>query len=150
MADCDFSFVGPASVIASFRLAIAAFTGPSEAAWQGFERLLRHALAEWESRPRHRDPVFERDKWRCRVGPCSRRRDLHDHHRRFRSRGGSNEQSNRTSSCWVHHNLIHAGFIRGYGCAPDGLVWELGVRPGRPPLLVLEGDRYVTRKVSGS
>ena len=28
--------------------------------------------------------------------------------------------------------------------APGGITWELGVRPGRPAPLRLEGDRYAT------
>ena len=34
--------------------------------------------------------------------------------------------------------------------APDRIAWELGVRPGRPPLLPLAGDRYVTTAMTES
>ena len=67
------------------------------------ERLLRHVIAHWESAPRHPDPVFARDGWRCTVPACSSRRNLHDHHIRFRSRGGDNARDNRTTVCAAHH-----------------------------------------------
>ena len=156
VADREVTFFAPASVVGLFRDAVAAFTprgepagpaGPAELAkpaWKGLERLLEHACQEWMSQPRHRDPVFERDGWRCAVPACSSRRNLHDHHRQFRSRGGTNERSNRVTTCaWHHLRGIHGGLVRVDGLAPDGLLWELGLRPGRDPLLVFEGDRYV-------
>ncbi len=39
-----------------------AFTGPAEPVWRGFEHLLEHVNTEWESQPRHRDPIFARDR----------------------------------------------------------------------------------------
>src|SRR5881409_2577129 len=55
-------------------------------------------------------------------------------------------ENNRVTVCAGHHlHGIHAGRIRAWGAAPDRITWELGVRPGRPPLLRLEGDRYVAR-----
>ena len=74
---------------------------------------------------------------------CTARRNLHDHHILFRSRGGGNDRDNRVTVCAAHHlHGIHAGRVRAWGAAPDGITWELGVRTGRQPLLRLEGDRY--------
>jgi hypothetical protein len=79
------------------------------------------------------------------VPVCSSRRNLHDHHVEFRSRGGGNERDNRVATCASHHLYgIHRGIVRAGGRAPDDLVWELGVRPGRAPLLVLHGERYAS------
>jgi hypothetical protein len=40
----------------------------------------------------------------------------------------------------THLRGIHAGYVRAWGTAPDEITWELGVRPGREPLLRLKGD----------
>ena len=112
---------------------------------EGLERLLEHVKAQWEAMPRHRDPIFERDGWRCVVPACTSRKNLHDHHREFRSRGGGDGQENRLSVCaWHHLRGIHQNRVRVTGSAPDRLRWEIGVRAQREPLIRLEGDRYVT------
>ncbi len=103
-----------------------------------FAALLEHALATWTlrdpSRPRP-DPVFERDGYRCAVPGCTSRMSLHDHHVVFRSRQGSNELANRLGICAFHHQrCLHAGRLRIRGLAPDRLLFELGIRPGQPPL----------------
>ena len=132
--------------MALFRTAILAFTDRPDWYWIGCERLLGHVQAEWTAQPRHRDPVFERDRWRCAVPACTSRRNLHDHHILFRSRGGDNARDNRVAVCAAHHlHGIHAGRVRAWGTAPDGITWELGTRPRRPALLRLEGDRYAAR-----
>ena len=65
----------------------------------------------------------------------SSRRSLHDHHVTFRSAGGSDDPGNRITLCAFHHlRCVHAGRMRVRGHAPDGLVFELGLRPGAPPL----------------
>jgi hypothetical protein len=68
----------------------------------------------------------------------------------FRSRGGGNAQSNRITVCAAHHlHGIHAGAIRAWGEAPDGITWELGVRDGRPPLMrFATGEVYESIDVS--
>ena len=66
-ADAELRFSGPASVVSLFRAAVAGLKRPAEPPWRGLERLLRHAKREWESQPRHRAPIFERDGWRCVV-----------------------------------------------------------------------------------
>ncbi len=99
--------------------------------------MLRRVVADWEAEPRHRDPVFARDGWRCTVPACSGRRNLHDHHLRFRSRGGGNERENRVTVCAAHHlHGIHTGVIRAWGVAPHAVRWEL-------PLESYVGDRLV-------
>ncbi len=138
------TFFGPASVVALFRAGVRSFTDRGEPPWKGLERLLLHAITEWESQPRHRDPIFFREGWRCGVPGCTSRRSLEDHHIEFRSRGGGNEQWNRVAACtWHHHQSIHRYVVRASGRAPDDVVWELGLRPGRAPLLRLHGERYL-------
>jgi hypothetical protein len=103
-----------------------------------FGALLDHALLAWTLRApgaRRPDPVIERDGYRCAVPGCSSRRSLHDHHVTFRSAGGTDAPENRVTLCAFHHQrCLHAGLLRVRGRAPDQLVFELGVRPGAPPL----------------
>jgi hypothetical protein len=47
-----------------------------------------------------------------------------------------------TLCAWHHLRGVHAGRIRAEGEAPDALIWEIGVRPGRRPLIRLDGTRY--------
>jgi len=144
--DAEVAFSAPVSVVALFRTAILAFTASSHGSLiEGLEALLLHAQSEWARQPRHRDPVFARDGWRCAVPVCTARRELHDHHVVFRSRGGGNGRENRVTLCaWHHLRGVHAGRVRAEGEAPDGITWEIGVRPGRRALLRLVGERYAT------
>jgi len=76
------------------------------------------------------------------VPGCSSRRNLHDHHLQFRSRGGGNARENRVAVCVAHHlHGIHEGVVRASGSAPRDVRWELGVRSYGPPLLAFIGDR---------
>jgi hypothetical protein len=99
--------------------------------------MLDHVFEVWgrgRPVPKHHQ-IFERDGWRCTVPGCSSFRNLHDHHIRFRSAGGSNEPSNRTTLCAFHHlRGVHAGRVRCSGSAPDRLRFELGVREGQRSL----------------
>jgi hypothetical protein len=80
--------------------------------------------------------VFARDGWRCTVPGCTSYRNLHDHHVRFRSAGGSDALANRTTLCaWHHLRGVHRGRVRCTGSAPDRLRFELGLRPGHAPLV---------------
>lgn len=136
IADAEIRFVGPTSVVALFRDALDVCDVPGLPRWRALERLLTRVIADWEAEPSHRDPVFGRDGWRCTVPGCSSRRNLHDHHVRFRSHRGDNRRSNRTTVCAAHHlHGIHGGTIRVSGAAP-ALRWEL-------PLFSCIGDRYV-------
>jgi len=125
-------FRGPASVIDLFYDLLRSYADPDdpwEPAWKALERLLLHVKAEWTALPRHRNPVHERDGWRCRVPACSSRRNLQEHHVLYRSRGGSNERGNRISICaWHHLRGIHAGRIRARGDAESGIQWQLGTK----------------------
>jgi hypothetical protein len=141
--DAEIIFTAPAEVVALLRTAILAFAHPRDSLVGGLEALLHHVRAEWERQPRHRDPVFARDGWRCAVPVCTVRRHLHDHHLVFRSRGGGNARANRVTLCaWHHLRGVHAGRVRADGEAPDAVRWEIGVRAGHRPLLRLLGDRY--------
>lgn len=144
VCDTEIVLAAPATVVALLRDTMDVFGDAHEPRWVAFERILRHAIVYWESLPPHRDPVFARDGWRCTVPACSSRRNLHDHHVRYRSRGGDNARDNRTTVCAAHHlHGIHDGTIRAWGTAPDDLHWELGVRNGAPPLLRYVGDTLV-------
>ncbi len=61
----------------------------------------------------------------------------------FRSAGGGDALDNQTTLCAFHHQRgVHAGRVRIEGHAPDGLRYELGLRPGLPPLeRYRSGDR---------
>jgi hypothetical protein len=89
--------------------------------------------------------VFERDGWLCKVPGCSSLQNLQDHHVIFRSRGGSDDLTNRVAVCAFHHlRGIHAQRIKCEGRAPDGLTWQMGIRPGAAPLATYtSGDRQV-------
>jgi len=104
-----------------------------------FDAIVGEALAAWTLREpgaRRPDPVMERDRYLCAVPGCGSRSGLHDHHVVYRSRSGSNALENRVALCWFHHQrCLHAGRMRVEGRAPDGLLFELGVRPERPPLV---------------
>ncbi len=105
--------------------------------------MLDHALDTWQAMHAphaRRYPVEERDGWQCTVPGCTSYGNLQDHHIRFRSAGGSNALSNRTTLCAAHHQRgVHAGRLRCSGSAPEALRFELGVRPGQPPLLTYAG-----------
>jgi hypothetical protein len=142
VCDAEIRFKAPASVVALLRETLDVYARPDEPRCAALEHALRHVITHWESGPRHRDPVFTRDDWRCRVPGCTSRRNLHDHHIHFRSRGGDNDRSNRITICAAHHlHGIHGGTIRAEGRAPDDIRWELGIRGDRPALLSYVGDR---------
>jgi hypothetical protein len=141
--ECEIAFWAPASVVSLFRAAVREFARQSSPAWLGLEKLLDHVSDAWTNLPRHRDPVFARDGWRCTVPGCSSRRNLHDHHVLFRSRGGDNGRGNRITVCaWHHLRGLHAGTVRAHGRAPAEITWEIGASRHRPPLLRLYGERY--------
>jgi hypothetical protein len=106
---------------------------------EAFDGMLDCALVGWtlrDPRARRPDPVIERDGYRCAVPGCTSRRNLQDHHIVFRSACGSDAPQNRVALCAFHHQrALHAGLLRIHGLAPDGLLFEIGLRPGAPPLL---------------
>jgi hypothetical protein len=130
-------------VVGLLRETVCAFAG-MRMRWVGLVELLLHAKREWERLPKTRDPVFRRDRFRCLSPFCSSRRDLHDHHLIRRSEGGGHELWNRGCLCFRCHQYgVHAGRVRCRGRAPDDLAWELGVRPGREPLIRVWKEAYV-------
>ncbi|MBI5503362.1 MAG: HNH endonuclease [Deltaproteobacteria bacterium] len=134
----------PVSVIGLLEDAIEGHRARGEQRWRAFERVLAHAFLCWNSQPRHRDRVFERDSWTCQVPACTSRCHLHDHHVIFLSRGGGNGLENRVTVCAGHHlHGVHAGIIRACGSAPHAIVWELGCLRRTRPLLRTLGDRYL-------
>jgi len=145
-----FFFSAPAEVARLLRAVICSVRRCLEcsegAAW-GW--LFDHALEAWganDPRIRREHRVFARDGWRCTVPGCTSYRNLHDHHIVFRSVGGDDDIANRTTLCAYHHlRGVHAGRVRVIGSAPDELRFELGLRPGRPPLLrYASGDRFIS------
>ena len=88
-------------------------------------------------------PTLERDGWRCTMPTCTRRAYLHRHHMRFRSDCGPDDHWNLTTLCYVHHDLVHGSIqsIAVSGSAPNELLWEIGRRPRKPPLIVFRSYR---------
>jgi hypothetical protein len=105
---------------------------------EALDASLEHAFETWglanaELQREHR--VFERDGWRCTFPGYTSYGNLHDHHLDYRSHGGSDEFSNRTTLCvWHHQRGEHAKVIRCRGKVPGELGFELGLRAGREPL----------------
>jgi hypothetical protein len=149
LAYAEIRFRAPATVAWLFRSAISARRRPVEPVWLGLMRLLAHFREFWLAAPKHSDPIFERDGWRCAVPACSSRRNLHDHHIRFRSQGGGNERDNRVAVCASHHlHGIHRGVVRVWGKASSGLEWELGRTGVNGPWLRVCGRGEVYRSTT--
>ena len=51
--------------------------------------------------------VLQRDNWRCQI--CGTMVNLEVHHQQFRSRGGSDSESNLITLCNGCHRAIHRG-----------------------------------------
>jgi len=149
---CSVRFFGPADIVQLLRAVLCTVrrriereTGRLPTPGEALGAMLDHALASWTEQhgrvpARHR--VFERDGWRCSAPGCTSMRNLHDHHVRFRSAGGSDALENRVTLCAFHHlRGVHGGRLRCVGRAPDGLTWEIGIRPGvSPRFLYRSGD----------
>jgi hypothetical protein len=156
---CWARFFGPPDVVELFRVVLATVqrrmgrdSGRLPTAGEALGAMLDHVLENWgalDETIAARHKVFARDGWRCTVPGCTSMQNLHDHHIRFRSAGGSDALENRTSLCLVHHlRGVHAGLLRCVGRAPDGLRWEMGIRPGRAPLYVYRsGDVRISARV---
>jgi hypothetical protein len=143
---CSVRFFGPADVVQLFQAVLCTVRrrlerdeGRLPTEGQALGAMLDHVLSCWGAldvkvAARHR--VFERDGWRCAVPGCTSMQNLHDHHIRFRSAGGSDEPANRVTLCAFHHlRGVHATRLRCVGQAPDGLTWQMGIRPGAAPLV---------------
>jgi hypothetical protein len=138
-----FFFTGPRDVARLFRAVLATVQrrierreGRTASESEALRAMLDHFLTVWgQPNVPKAHAVFERDGWRCTVPGCSSYRNLHDHHIRFRSAGGSDALANRTTLCaWHHLRGVHAGTVRCAGTAPRALHFALGVRANQPPL----------------
>jgi hypothetical protein len=49
-----------------------------------------------------------------------------------------------TVCAWHHLRGVHAGRVRAEGEAPRAIIWEIGRRRGRMPLIRVVGERYAT------
>jgi hypothetical protein len=142
---CSVRFFGPADVVQLFRTVLCTVRRRMESdigrlptEGEALGAMLDHALSSWGSDgkvpARHR--VFDRDGWRCAAPGCTSMQNLHDHHIRFRSAGGSDVLENRVTLCAFHHlRGVHAARLRCVGRAPDGLTWQMGIRPGTAPVV---------------
>jgi hypothetical protein len=154
--NCAVRFFGPPDVVRLFwavlctvRRRMERDDGRLPAAGEALEAMLDHVLSSWgapDGKLAARHKVFARDGWRCAVPGCTSMQNLQDHHIRFRSAGGSDAMDNRTTLCAFHHlRGVHAGLLRCAGRAPDGLGWEMGIRPGVTALLAYRsGDVRVS------
>ena len=141
------------ATLGAVRRRLARSAGRPVSEGEAFEAMLEHAFLAWGAyeRVRREHRVFARDGWRCTVPGCSSYRNLHDHHIVYRSAGGSDDESNRTTLCvWHHLRGVHAGRVKCAGRAPDGLRFALGVRPGGEPLLSFGPGEFLLRGSSGS
>jgi hypothetical protein len=151
---CWVRLAGPPATLRLFRTAlctvrrrIEATTGRLPTAGEALGAMLDHALGAWgeDAKVPARHRVLARDGWRCAAPGCTSMQNLHDHHVRFRSAGGSDAPENRVTLCAFHHlRGVHAGRVRCTGRAPDGLRWQLGIRAGAPPLLSYRSGDVVT------
>ena len=152
---CSARFFGPVDVVQLFQAVLNTVrrqmekqTGHLPTPGEALGTMLDHVLVCWDTRDgkiaaRHK--VFARDGWRCAAPGCTSMQNLHDHHIRFRSAGGSNASDNRITLCAFHHlRGVHAGRLKCRGRAPDKLRWEMGIRAGVPPLVCYRsGDLWV-------
>jgi len=104
-------------------------------AWVGLLALIEEFVATWDvaQNPRRpsEDAVHIRDGWRCMAPGCTSRRNLQEHHVRYRSQGGGDEMGNRLCLCAFHHQRGEHGELASCrGLAPLGIEWSLG-RGGR-------------------
>jgi len=124
---------------------------------EALARLADHFVEVWgehaERRRREigaeRLEVLERTEGLCAVPGCSRPAE-HEHHVRFRSRGGGEEAANRIGVCDPCHLAgIHGGSITVTGRAGERLEWRF-TRSGRDDeeVWVTTGDNEVGRVCS--
>jgi hypothetical protein len=138
---CEIFWVGPADAIRLFRATLCSVRrriersiGRLPTEGEALAAMLHHVIEAWNGDPAKRVPkahrVFGRDDWRCTAPGCTSYRNLHDHHIRFRSHGGSDDESNRTTLCaWHHLRGVHGGRMRLTGRAPDRLRFQLATAP---------------------
>jgi hypothetical protein len=135
----------PASWLAARMFSIRCRRLPS---WVGLLSLIEEFVDTWDDEDgmprRPGDEIYVRDGWRCTAPGCTSRRNLEDHHLRYRSRGGDDDPANRICLCRFHHQRgEHGGLASCRGRAPIGVVWRLGRRdlPGHDPTWYLNERR---------
>jgi len=106
-------------------------------AWVGLLALIEDFTDTWDNEDamprRPGDEIYIRDGWRCTAPGCTSRRNLEDHHLRYRSRGGDDDLANRICLCRFHHQRgEHGGLASCRGKAPTGVLWRLGRRDAAP------------------
>ncbi|HEY3999270.1 MAG TPA: HNH endonuclease signature motif containing protein [Candidatus Xenobia bacterium] len=93
-----------------------------------------------------KNPVADRDQWRCAVPGCTRRGTVEVHHIIFKSHGGTNDKKNLVLVCaFHHHHCIHEGRIVAQGIAPNGIVWVV-LGPDGLPNRVFLGDTLIAQR----
>ncbi|MCZ7682030.1 MAG: hypothetical protein M5U28_25845 [Sandaracinaceae bacterium] len=81
------------------------------------------------------EAILRRDGYDCTCPVCTRPSSPGSHHVVFRSRGGGEEHTNKTSPCdWCHLDGVHDARLKVTGEAPD-LVWLIG----RAPIMEVRG-----------
>jgi len=128
-------FSAPASVVKLWRQACAAVRAEAGTVLSDADvvrRMLQHLLevhvTEEVLTQARRHRAIERDGWTCQMPHCRSNGPFHEHHRRFRSAGGSDQVSNLVTLCAPCHAMLHAGHVTVLGEAPDGLSFLLGTR----------------------
>jgi hypothetical protein len=121
---------GPPSWLAARMFSIRSRRVP---AWVGLLSLIEDFVATWDDEDamprRPGDEIYVRDGWRCTAPGCTSRRNLEDHHLRYRSRGGDDDPANRVCLCRFHHQRgEHGGLASCRGQAPIEVLWRLGRR----------------------
>jgi hypothetical protein len=116
--------------------------------WAAMTLLFARAAAVWELQdPEHvpvRSKILKRDRYRCVIPGCTRRRQLEVSHNRPRSQGGTDDPGNLSVVCHAHHQRgLHGGTVSVTGRAPDALEFMLGLRQDGPPLLIYKGYKLV-------
>ena len=155
---CWARFFGPPDVVQLFQAVLCTVrrrmeqdNGRLPTSGEALGVMLDHVLSTWgvlDGKLAARHKVFARDGWRCAVPGCTSMQNLHDHHVRFRSAGGSDALDNRITLCAFHHlRGVHAGLLRCVGRAPGGLLWEMGIRPGVTPLLAYRSGDIRIRSI---
>ena len=153
---CSARFFGSAEVVQLFRALVCTVRrrmerdeGRLPTEGEALGAILDHVLSAWDAldaKGAKRHKIFARDGWRCATPGCTSMQNLHAHHIHFRSEGGPDTPENLVTLCAFHHlRGVHAGLMRCVGQAPDGLKWEMGIRPGATPLLAYRsGDLRVS------
>jgi hypothetical protein len=126
-----------AQVLAAAMTGVRRLTGSVLTAGKCLVFLAMHFLEVWtplsKKRRTRAQKVRMRDWHQCQVPGCSHL-GSHSHHVRYRSRGGSDDDSNQIAACPFHHLVcLHLGYLRVFGEAPEGLTWILDGKEWRGP-----------------